>query len=69
VRASTVNLNDQDIIGGRERNLTFGLNWYLNDRFRLQGNLIKVLDLKRPGSEFDGEDPWIAAVRLQFYLP
>jgi hypothetical protein len=27
------------------------------------------LDVKRPGSEFDAEDPLIAALRLQRYLP
>jgi phosphate-selective porin OprO/OprP len=69
VRASAVDLNDQDIVGGRERNLSLGLNWYMNERLRTQFNLVKVLDVKRPGNEFDGQDPLIAAVRLQFYLP
>jgi phosphate-selective porin OprO/OprP len=69
LRASTVDLNDKDIIGGRERNITFGLNWYLNERLRVEANLIKVLDVKRPGSQFDGQDPFIAALRLQWYLP
>jgi len=69
LRASTVDLNDKDVIGGQERNLTLGVNWYLNQRLRVQANLIKVLDVKRPGSQFDGEDPIIVAVRLQWYLP
>ncbi|HNP37528.1 MAG TPA: porin [Woeseiaceae bacterium] len=69
IRASTVNLSDRDVVGGRQRNLTAGLNWYLNARLRMQANLIKVLDVKRPGSPFDGENPWITALRLQWYLP
>ncbi|MEZ5566655.1 MAG: porin, partial [Gammaproteobacteria bacterium] len=34
LRASSVDLNDKDIVGGRQRDLTLGLNWYLNDQFR-----------------------------------
>jgi phosphate-selective porin OprO/OprP len=69
VRASTVNLNDEDIVGGRQRDVSLGLNWYVDDQFRLQANLVKVLGVKRPGSEFDGQDPWMAAVRVQWVLP
>lgn len=68
-RASFVDLNDKDVIGGEQNNITLGLNWYLNERLRVQANLIKVLDVKRPGSEYDGLDPLIAALRLQWYLP
>ena len=68
LRASLVDLNDKDVVGGRQRDITLGLNWYLNDRFRVQANVIKVLDVDRPGSEFDGEDPWIAALRVQWNL-
>ncbi|WP_439133822.1 OprO/OprP family phosphate-selective porin [Pseudomaricurvus sp.] len=68
VRASTVDLNDQDVVGGRQRNLSVGMNWYLNKQVRIQANLIKVLDVDRAGSEFDGQDPWIAALRLQWSL-
>lgn len=68
-RISLVDLNDKDIVGGEQSNITFGLNWYLNRYLRIQANLIKVLDVKRPGSEFDGQDPLIAALRLQWYLP
>jgi phosphate-selective porin OprO/OprP len=68
-RVSYLDLNDQDIIGGTQTNITIGLNWYLNAYLRVQTNLIKVLDVERPGSEFDGQDPLIAALRLQWYLP
>lgn len=69
IRASTVDLNDEDVVGGRQSDLSVGVNWYLDDQFRLQANLVKVLDVHRPGSEFDGLDPWIAVLRVQWYLP
>lgn len=65
-RFSAVDLTDEDIVGGRQANLSAGINWYLNDHLRIQANLIKVLEVKRPGSEFDGLDPWIGALRLEW---
>lgn len=67
-RASYVDLTDREIIGGREKNLSIGLNWYLNRRIRLMTNLIKVFDVDRPGSEFDGQDPLTFSLRLQWVL-
>jgi len=67
-RASYIDLTDKDVIGGEESNLTLGFNWYLNDNFRLMTNLVKVLDVKRPGSEFNGENPLIFALRFQWLL-
>ncbi len=65
-RVSLVDLTDEDIVGGEQANFSAGLNWYLNDHFRIQANLIKVLEVQRPGSEFDGRDPWIVALRLEW---
>ena len=67
-RISYVDLTDKDIIGGKEANISLGFNWYLDQRFRVMTNLVKVLDVKRPGSEYDGLDPLILAVRLQWEL-
>jgi len=67
-RASYVDLSDEDVIGGREKNLSLGLNWYLNWHFRLMANMVKVLDVDRPGSEFDGEDPLSFSLRFQWVL-
>jgi len=67
-RASYTDLTDKDIVGGRESNLSLGLNWYLNERLRLMANAIKVLDVDRPGSEFDGLDPMIYALRAQWLI-
>lgn len=68
VRASYVDLTDKDIIGGREKNLSVGLNWYLNNQFRLMTNLVKVFDVDRPGSEYDNLNPLIFSLRVQWVL-
>lgn len=67
-RASYVDLNDRGVIGGEQANLSLGLNWYPTSNWRLMLNLIKVLDVKRPGSIYDGEDPLILSLRGQWYL-
>lgn len=67
-RASYVDLSDKDVVGGRQKNLSAGLNWYLNQRYRLMVNLVKVLDVDRPGSEFDGSDPLSLSLRFQWVL-
>ena len=67
-RASYTDLTDKDIIGGRESNLSVGLNWYLNEKFRVMANVVKVLDVDRPGSEYDGLSPLIFALRTQWLI-
>lgn len=68
VRASLVDLSDQNVRGGVEKNVSVGLNWYVNKRIRFMTNLVKVLDVERPGSEFDGQDPLIFSLRAQWVL-
>jgi len=68
LRASYVDLTDDLIIGGKQTNVTLGFNWYLNRNFRLMTNLIKVLEVKRPGSEYNGLDPWIFSLRFQWQM-
>jgi phosphate-selective porin OprO/OprP len=67
-RASYVDLTDEDVVGGEESNLSLGFNWYLNQKLRLMTNVIKVLDVKRPGSEYDGQSPLIFALRAQWLM-
>jgi phosphate-selective porin OprO/OprP len=67
-RASYADLSDKDIIGGRQSNLSLGLNWYLNEKLRLMANMVKVLDVDRPGSEYDDLDPMIYAMRAQWLI-
>jgi len=68
LRASWVDLTDKDVNGCKESNLSLGFNWYLNYNIRLMANLVKVLDVKRPGSEYDGQDPLIFALRAQWLI-
>jgi len=68
MRASYVDLTDKDVVGGEQSNITLGLNWYINGQFRLMTNLVKVLDVKRPGSEYDGLDPLILSLRFQWLI-
>lgn len=67
-RASYVDLTDKDVIGGEESNLSLGFNWYLNYKLRVMANVIKVLDVQRPGSEYDGQAPLIFALRAQWLM-
>jgi len=67
-RASYVDLTDGDVIGGEESNLSLGFNWYLNYKLRLMANVVKVLDVKRPGSEYDGQSPLVFALRAQWLM-
>ena len=61
-RISYVDLTDEDIIGGEQTNVTLGLNWRPRSHIRVMANLIKVLDVDRPGHQFDGEDPLILSL-------
>lgn len=65
-RYSTADLNDADIYGGELDNATLGLNWYTTDNVRFSANYIRVLDVNRPGSDVDGIDGDILALRAQF---
>jgi len=64
-RFSRLDLTDEEIIGGREDNLTFGLNWYPTAHTRFSLNYVKVLDVDRPGNPNDGVEPGIIQMRGQ----
>ena len=64
-RFSTIDLNDQDIQGGTQKNLSIGVNWYSRIHWRLMANLIKVRAKDGP---FGEQKPWIAQVRAQYYF-
>ena len=62
-RFSEIDLNDDGVSGGRERDITAGLNWYPNPYIRLMANYIHVLDIE--GGLHDHEDLDIFQVRAQ----
>ncbi len=66
-RYSEIDLNDDGVLGGRERNITAGLNWYPNQYIRFMANYIHVLEIdgKIDGDPHDDEDLDIFQVRAQ----
>lgn len=64
-RYSTVDLNDELLAGGQERNITVGLNWYPAQNVRFMANYIRVLDLD--GGAFDGAEPAAFVLRSQVF--
>jgi phosphate-selective porin OprO/OprP len=61
VRVSWVDLDDQDVRGGIQKNLGFALNWYPRRNVRAQFNLI-YYDAARDAGDENG---WIAQTRIQ----
>jgi phosphate-selective porin OprO/OprP len=62
IRASWVDLNDQDIRGGIQKNLGLALNFYPRRNFRAMFNVI-YYDAERDHGDEEG---WIAQTRIQF---
>jgi phosphate-selective porin OprO/OprP len=64
-RFSTIDLIDEDIVGGTEKNLSFGVNWYSKTHWRFMGNVIKVHAEDGP---YGKQTPWIIQFRAQYYF-
>jgi len=64
-RFSTIDLNDEDVEGGTEKNLSFGINWYSKTHWRFMANVIKVNADDGPYGE---QNPWIIQSRAQYYF-
>jgi len=65
-RHSYLDLNDGRIRGGKERNFTFGLNWYLGNRMRLKFNYVHVYLTDRADPPVDNGRADIYQARFQF---
>lgn len=66
VRLSQTDLNDADVLGGRETNLTPGINWYLDKSLRLSANLVHAPDLDKATSPYNGRHPSALVERVQY---
>lgn len=64
-RFSSIDLNDEGIQGGTEKNLTVGINWYSKTHWRFMSNLIKVRAKDGP---YGDQEPWIVQFRAQYYF-
>ncbi len=64
-RFSYLDLNDRGIRGGRETNLTLGLNWYLNQRVRLMTNYVHAWVEDRATPRVEGGEANIFQTRFQ----
>jgi len=65
-RLSAIDLNNQNVEGGKERDATLGVNWYLNQFLRITFNIVEVLEVD--GGAFDGDEPTIYQMRFQLAL-
>ncbi|MFC1680762.1 OprO/OprP family phosphate-selective porin [Pseudomonadota bacterium] len=65
LRYSNLDLNDEDVVGGEQDNITLALNWYPNKDVRFSLNYINIVGVDRPGSETDGERGNILQIRGQ----
>jgi len=63
LRYSSLDLTDEDIIGGEEDNFTVGLNWYATSNIRFAANYVNVLDVE--GGTNDGDEPESFQIRTQ----
>ncbi len=63
IRYSDIDLSDHDIAGGRQQDITLGLNWYLNRNLRFLANYVHVD--AAPNRNGVNETPNIFQVRAQ----
>jgi phosphate-selective porin OprO/OprP len=64
-----LNLNDGSVRGGKEQNVTLGLNWYLTPKLRIMANYLLVLNDQYAdgnGTLIGNDNPQIFQIRLQW---
>ena len=64
VRRSFVNLSDNDIAGGGENNVTYGLNYYITPALRVMANYIRI-DAKKD-SQIETPKAYIMRLQARF---
>lgn len=64
-RFSSIDLNDEDVQGGTQQNLAFGVNWYSRLHWRFMANLIRVHAKDGP---YGKQKPWILQFRAQYFF-
>jgi phosphate-selective porin OprO/OprP len=66
-RYSQVNLNDGGILGGRQEDITVGVNWYPVKGVRFMANWVSVLNLSAPWNRpyLNGTHPNLFVMRAQ----
>jgi phosphate-selective porin OprO/OprP len=64
IRFSTINLNDQDVFGGKADSFTLGVNWFVTTTIRFSANYIHVSDLN--GGPLEPVQPDIVELRSQW---
>ncbi len=67
LRFSGLDLEDEDVFGGEEHNLTGGMTWYPNANLKFMANYVHVLDLDSddPTFPFEDAEPGVFQVRAQ----
>ncbi len=68
LRFSYVDLSSKGIQGGKEIDLTAGLNWYLNGNTRIMFNYVHARVMDRDDPPIDGGNANIFQVRFQYVL-
>lgn len=68
LRFSYVDLNSRSIQGGKEANITAGLNWYLDGNTRVMFNYVHARVMDRNEPPIDGGIANIFQIRFQFVL-
>ena len=71
MRYSMLDLNSGPVPGGRERDVTLGVNWYINPKFRVMAEYLFVScdqNANDNGTVLGGDRPRIFQMRFQFRL-